>query len=642
MRSFRILDVITSPEDLKVLSDDELIILAKEIREEIVATTSLTGGHVASSLGAVEIILAAHSLLHTPKDHLVFDVGHQAYAHKLLTGRLNEFKTLRTYGGISGFPKPSESPYDVHPSGHASDSLSIAAGLAKAKKLNDSDEKIVAVIGDASLSGGMAFEALNYIGQEQLPLVIILNDNEMSISHNVGALMKHLGNIRANQNYRTTRDAVQERLESGGAVGNALVNFGRSMKESMKQFFLPHSMIFEQLGIVCTMPINGNNLREMKEMLATVLDMDGPVLIHAVTKKGAGYEPAENDPVRFHGTGPFDMATGNAVKKESAAPTYTSVFGKELCRIAEEDKRIIAITAAMRDGTGLKEFSERFPDQFVDVGIAEEHALGMAAGLAIAGLKPVVALYSTFLQRAFDQVIIDAALPDLDIVFAIDRAGLVGEDGPTHHGQFDLAYLREIPSMRIMAPSNEAELVGALHTALALSGPVALRYPRGEGTGAPIPSDPELWEVGKARIAFEGGSNDEEARGKQREGEGPDVAILAFGCRVAPSAEAARLLAAEGIRARVYDMRWVKPIDEEAIREAATARLIVTVENGVIAGGAGSAVLEAMARLRLQTPVVVLGIPDTFVAQGKTGLLLRDLKIDGPGIAETIKEQFDK
>ena len=503
----RILDAIKSPADLKVLTNDELRILASEIRSQIIETTSKTGGHVAPSLGAVEIILAVHSLINAPTDKLVFDVGHQAYAHKLLTGRLADFDTLRTYGGISGFPRPDESPYDVHPSGHASDSLSIALGLAKARELRGSDEKIVAIIGDASLSGGMAFEALNLIGQLQLPIVIILNDNEMSISRNVGALGRHLGAIRSSQSYRQARDSSQEILEGSGKLGRAFVNFGRNAKDSIKHFFVPESMLFEQLGIICTPPIDGHNLDDLKDMIGTALAADAPVLVHAVTKKGAGYAPAEEDPERFHGLGSYDIATGKSAKKLSGPPTYTEVFGQALVREARVDEHIVAITAAMQSGTGLKPFAREFPDRFVDVGIAEENAVGMAAGLALGGCKPVVAIYSTFLQRAYDQMVVDGALAKSNIVFAIDRAGLVGDDGPTHHGVYDIAYCRMIPGMRVIAPSDEAELVCALHTALKLRGPLAVRYPRGSALGVALPDQPCMLPEGKSRVVREGGKS---------------------------------------------------------------------------------------------------------------------------------------
>ena len=407
MSDSRILDIVSSPADLKLLNDEELSILAQEVREEIITVTSQTGGHVASSLGAVEIILATHSVLDCPHDKFVFDVGHQAYAHKLVTGRLDEFRTLRSYGGLSGFPKPGESPYDVHPSGHASDSLSVALGLAKARDLADTDERIVALIGDAALSGGMAFEALNHIGQAQTPLVVILNDNEMSISRNVGALMKHLGYMRTSTQYRETRDSLQEALESRGVLGNALANFGRNVKESMKQFVIPRSMIFEQLGILCTAPIDGHDIGLLKETLHVALQTNGPVLMHVVTRKGAGYEPAVQNPEKFHGIAPYCIETGEVKKKSGAAPTYTSVFGEALVKEARRDERIVAITAAMKGGTGLDTFAEEFPERFIDAGIAEEHAVGLASGLATGGRKPIVAIYSTFLQRAVDQMIIN-------------------------------------------------------------------------------------------------------------------------------------------------------------------------------------------------------------------------------------------
>lgn len=617
----RILDCISSPSDLKLLSNDELEILAWEIREEIVSVSAKTGGHVASSLGAVEIILAVHSLIDSPRDKFVFDVGHQAYAHKLVTGRLKEFSTLRTFGGISGFTRPDESPHDVHPSGHASDSLSIALGLAKARELRGGTEKVVALIGDAGLSGGMAFEALNIIGQMQLPLVIILNDNEMSISRNVGGLVRHLGALRSSAKYRQVRDTAQERLESGGAVGQTLVNFGRSMKDSMKQFVLPQStMIFEQLGILCTPPVDGHNIDSLKDILATALEADGPVMVHAVTRKGAGYKPAVDDPVRFHGVGPFDIESGADIKKDAGAPSYTSVFGKALVAEARADERIVAITAAMRGGTGLDPFFDAFPDRAFDVGIAEENAVGMASGLAFAGMKPVVAIYSTFLQRAIDQIVIDTALSKLDVVFAIDRAGLVGADGPTHHGMFDIAYMRMIPHMRVIAPSNEVELVSALHTALELGGPVAVRYPRSSVQGLELPDQPEIMPYGKGDI--------------RRDGE--DIAILAFGSMVQTALKAADLLAEQGVDARVVDMRWAKPIDHDAVEHAAQTKLVVTLEDGVKCGGAGEGVLDMLARIGATTPVLVLGIDDRFVPHGPPAQLMEAIGLDERGVCDSI------
>ena len=625
MANDRLLDVIDEPCALKLLSNEELEILAGELREEIVATASHTGGHVASSLGAVDIIVACHSVLNCPKDKIVFDVGHQAYAHKLLTGRREAFATQRTFGGISGFPKPSESPYDAHPSGHASDSLSVALGLAKARDLAGTDEKIVAIIGDAAIAGGMAFEALNHIGQAQTPMVIILNDNEMSISRNVGALMKHFGAMRSSTQYQQTRDSVQDALEHSGNAGRALVQFGRSMKDSMKQFFLASSMIYEQLGIQCTTPIDGHNIGLLREILQTALSANGPVIVHVVTKKGEGYAPALNNPVAFHGVGAFDPATGKALKKPSTAPSYTNVFGDALVAEARKDKRIVAITAAMKTGTGLTGFAEEFPKRFIDTGITEGHAVGLASGLAFGGMKPVVAIYSTFLQRGIDQAIIDVALSNLDVVFAIDRAGLVGEDGPTHHGVFDLAYMRMIPNMRVLAPSNEAELVNALHTALELGGPFAIRYPRGAAAGVPLPEEPCVLECGRAQTLREGS----------------DVALLAFGRMVGHTLKAAELLDAAGVSARVVDMRWVKPLDIDAVVAAASTKLVVTLEEGVIMGGAGSAVMETMADKALTTPVLQLGIPDEFVTQGTTNELFRSLNLHPEGIAQSVSERLD-
>ena len=620
----RILDAVASPRDLKALTEEDLTILADEIRQEIVAVTSHTGGHVASSLGAVEIILALHSLLDCPKDKIVFDVGHQAYAHKLVTGRLDRFKTLRQYQGLSGFTKPSESPYDVHCSGHASDSLSIALGLAKARALKGTDEKVVAVIGDASLAGGMAFEALNAIGQAQLPLVIVLNDNEMSISRNVGALVKHLGFMRATKEYRETRDHLQDFLEQHGRIGESAVNLGRNLKDSLKQLVIPNAMIFEQLGIVCTVPIDGHDIHALRETFASVLEADGPVLVHVVTKKGHGYAPAEADPETFHGVGPYDIATGASKKKSGGAPSYTSVFGAALVHEAAANPDVVGITAAMKGGTGLTALAERFPDRCIDAGIAEENAVGMAAGLAFGGKKPVVAIYSTFMQRAIDQMILDNVISGNDVVFCLDRAGLVGDDGPTHHGVFDLVYTRMMPGMRVFAPSDEAELVNGLHTALALGGPFCLRYPRGSAEGVPVPAVPEILEPGVAR----------------RLREGDDVAILAFGRMVGHARAAAELLSERGVDARVVDMRWVKPLDRVAIANAAKTKLVVTVEEGVVDGGAGEGVLEALSDMACDVPTLVLGIPDRFVGQGPVDLLFKEIGLDAESIARRIEEKL--
>lgn len=619
----RILDSIDSPDKLKLLTDEELSILANEIRHEIVDVTSKNGGHVASSLGAVEIILAVHSLIDSPHDRFLFDVGHQSYAHMLVTGRLNEFSTLRQYKGLSGFPKPHSNPHDVHPSGHASDSLSVACGLARARDMRGEQQKIVALIGDASLAGGMAFEALNDIGQAQTPLVIILNDNEMSISRNVGAMAMHLGALRVSGGYRKGRDSIQDFMESSlGPAGKAMVALGKGAKESMKQFVLSDTMLFEQLGIVCTPPVDGHNIPALKRTIGHALESDVPVLVHVVTKKGAGYGPAEEDPSRFHGVGPYDIATGKSTKPKANNLTYTQAFTKSLMREAALDDSICAVSAAMVDGTGLRPFADEHASRCFDVGIAEGHAVGMASGLALGGQKPVVALYSTFLQRAIDQAIINVSLENQHVVFAIDRAGLVGDDGPTHHGMFDMALLRTVPNMKIIAPSNEAELAHALHTALRLEGPVALRYPRGEAAGVPLPDDALMMQPGHARTVRDGN----------------DAAILAFGRMVSYAMDAAELLQQQGINARVVDMRWVKPLDEEAIRAAAETDTIVTVEDGVAIGGAGSGVEETLFEMGLTPKVKVLGLPDKFVAQGKVNQLFADLGLDAQGIAKAVVE----
>lgn len=619
----RIIDAITNPHDVSCLTNDELEILCAELREQIVQTTSRTGGHLASSLGAVEIIVALHSLLHCPQDKIVFDVGHQAYAHKLLTDRRDRFDTLRQLDGISGFTSPLESEYDVHHSGHASDSLSIALGLAEARALAGTHFKIATVIGDAALGGGMAFEALNHIGQEQLPMLIVLNDNEMSISRPVGALVRHLGYMRAATQYRDARDAVQSAMEEKGRIGQGLVDFGRNMKDSIKQFVVPHAMIFEQLGITCTAPVDGHDVAALRETFEVALRSNGPILVHVITTKGHGYEPAQSNPELFHGVKPFDVTTGQTIKDPSAPPsnpTYTSVFGTCMVREAENDPDVVAITAAMQDGTGLVQFAEKFPRRFFDTGITEEHAVGLAAGLSIAGKKPVVAIYSTFLQRALDQIVIDNALDGNHVVWAIDRAGLVGDDGPTHHGVFDLVYLRMIPHMKILAPSDEAELACALHTALQLDGPVAVRYPRGEAEGAQMPDAPEVLEVGKAVVRKKGS----------------DVALLAFGRMVHVALEAAGILAEQGVKARVVDMRWVKPLDTKAIAKAVETKLVATLEEAVLAGGVGQAVLAEVVAQGSHTPVVTFGLPDEFVAQGPVPEILKRLGLDGHAVAEAI------
>ncbi len=632
----RILDGISCPADLKGLTFEQLEQLAREIREEMVQTTSCTGGHLAPSLGVVELTIGIHRALDCPEDKLVFDVGHQAYVHKLLTGRASRFGTLRTYGGLSGFTKREESEYDMHDSGHASDSLSIALGLALARDARGGHEEIVAVIGDGSMTGGMAFEAMNYIGHVKTDITIVLNDNEMSISHNVGALAAYLGRIRLHPRYIQVRDTVEQRVGGAGRVGRFMMNAGDDFKESFKQFlfrriatpgkYVTPGMFFEDLGIKYVGPIDGHNIQDVQTALERAKGYNGPVLLHFVTRKGEGYEPAACNPDAFHGVGAFDVETGVACSKGGPV-SYTKAFSEALLAEAAADERIVAITAAMSTGTGLDAFAQQYPDRFYDVGIAEANAVGMAAGLALGGQVPVVAIYSTFLQRAFDQVIVNVALQGQHVVFCLDRAGVVGEDGPTHHGVFDIAYLRLIPNMTVLAPSNEAELSDALHTALSLDGPVALRYPRGSGEGVEIPSTRSVWE---------------RARSVSRR-EGTDVEILAVGRMVGVALEAAELLAADGVSAAVRDMRWIKPLDVEAVREASdSGRLIVTIEEGTQMGGFGSAVLEELARLDSEADALCLAIPDHFVVHGAMDLLLSELGLDPQGVHDSILSRMGR
>ncbi|MDR2108704.1 MAG: 1-deoxy-D-xylulose-5-phosphate synthase [Coriobacteriales bacterium] len=581
---------ILSPEHLRGLTLDDLECLAAEIRARLIEVTAKNGGHLAASLGTVEVTLALHLLYDFSCDRLVFDVGHQAYAHKILTGRNDAFESLRSYDGVCGFPRRDESVYDAHDAGHASDSLSIAVGLALARDLRGSDERVVALIGDAALSGGMAFEALNQIGHERSDLTIVLNDNEMSISRSVGAMSLYLAKLRVSRPYVTARDALEGGLSRAGQPGRALVRAGELAKSSFKKLVVP-GMFFEDMGIRYIGPIDGHNIAALLRAFKIARSAAGPVLVHTVTRKGRGFEPAERQPDVFHGVGRFDPQTGALQKEQAETESYTTLFSKALIAEATTDADIVAVTAAMEEGTGLAAFRRTFPARFFDVGIAEEHAVALAAGLALGGKKPVVAIYSTFLQRAFDQLMIDVAQQSQHVVFAVDRAGLVGEDGPTHHGAFDLAYLRSVPGMRVLAPAAADDIADCLHTALALGdGPVALRYPRGTApTNASLERPPELLPMGVAR----------------RLRDGRDVAILAVGRFVSVALEAAALLEQCGIEALVYNMLWVKPLDENAVAAACATGLVVTVEDGVVNGGFGSAVLEAVA-----------GHPEWFGAAG--------------------------
>jgi 1-deoxy-D-xylulose-5-phosphate synthase len=620
---------IPSSAEIRALSTTQLNELASCIRKRLIEVTSVNGGHLASSLGAVELILALHRVYDFPVDHLVFDVGHQSYAHKLITDRASRFDTLRTYQGLSGFTRRAESPYDTHDAGHASDSLSIALGLALARDLNGRSEEVIAFIGDAALSGGMAFEALNQIGQLGTDMTIVLNDNEMSISRSVGALSLYLGKARTSKPYTALRDTVEGRISSAGRVGRFLVNAGETAKGSFKKLMVPGTF-FEDMGIVYIGPIDGHNIEAVTEALRVSRKAKGPVLIHAVTQKGRGYAPAEMQPDVFHGVGCYDPDTGHLGVRPGSNPTFTATFADALLREARANPNIVAITAAMADGTGLTPFKEAYPHRFFDVGIAEEHAVALAGGFALGGKLPVVAIYSTFLQRAFDQLVINVALQEQHVVFCVDRAGLVGEDGSTHHGLLDLAYLRCVPNLRIVAPANRQQLDDALHTALSVGeGPIALRYPRGMIPDPLSPGEdrtPQILPIGKAI--------------KLREGE--DVSILAVGRMVGQAQKAADLLALRGIEASVYNMLWVKPIDKEAVFQAASSPLVVTLEEGTIVGGFGAAVLEVLARDSTgeatypETRVLNMGVPDGFVGQGSIELLFEKLGLTAAQIAEKV------
>ena len=614
----KILDTIESPADLADLSYEQLNRLAFELRAEMIAATSLHGGHLAPSLGSVELIIALHRVLDCPRDRLVFDVGHQAYAHKLLTGRRKQFKTLRTYEGISGFPKITESAYDAHDSGHASDSLSTALGYALARDLDGSDATIAALIGDASFTGGMALEALNDIGRANTPLLIVLNDNGMSISPNVGGFSTYLAKVRMSDQYTPLRNHVEDAFNASGTLGRLLMRGGNAAKESFKQFVLPGATFLEGFGVTYIGPVDGHDIQTLEEILRDAKALEGPVVIHAVTMKGKGYGPAEKNPALFHGVGPFDIASGTPKPKSNANPTWTQVFSDELIKLAEDDPSIVAITAAMASGTGLSAFAKAYPERFFDVGIAEEHAVGMASSLALAGKKPVVAIYSTFMQRAIDQAIVNVGLQKAHVVFCLDRAGLVGDDGPTHHGVFDLVYLRMIPNMRILAPSSDEELRMALRCAMALEGAVAIRYPRGS---APVASGAcEPWQEGHAV--------------KVRDG--ADGALLALGRMVDVAREVAEVAARQGVELSIWDMRWAKPIDADALRDAAHTGHIFTLEDGVITGGFGSGVLELLSDMGESCPVRRFGIPDTFVTQGPVDKLFEVLGLDAESISAEV------
>ncbi|NPA49164.1 MAG: 1-deoxy-D-xylulose-5-phosphate synthase [Thermodesulfobacteria bacterium] len=615
-----LLEKINSPEDLKKLKLSQLEKLAGELRKVIVETVAETGGHLAPNLGVIELTIALHYVFDSPKDKIVWDVGHQAYAHKLLTGRREKFHTLRQYGGIAGFPKRSESPHDIVDVGHSSTSISVGLGIVTAQELLGKEGKVVVVIGDGSMTAGLAFEGLNNAGHLKKDLIVILNDNEMSISPNVGALSSFLSRKLTGPLARRFKREL-ESLMSHLPGGEHLVHAIKKSEDALKCILTP-GMLFEALGFRYVGPIPGHNLETLVKTLKNVKELEGPTLVHVLTKKGKGYPPAEREPERFHGLGPFDVKTGKPKPGKPKPPSYTSVFSKLMVRLGEEEPRLVAITAAMPTGTGLKAFAERFPERFFDVGIAEQHAVTFAAGLAIGGLIPVCAIYSTFLQRAYDQIIHDVALMNLHVVFAIDRGGIVGEDGPTHQGQFDLSYLRVIPNMVVMAPKDENELQHMLYTAVKHDGPIAVRYPRGAGEGVSLDWELQEIPIGKAEVLKEG----------------EDILLLAIGNMVYPSLRAAEILAQEGISATVVNARFVKPLDEELfLRLAKKAALVVTVEENTLHGGFGAAVLELFSREGLLTPVKCIGLPDKFLEHGAPQLLREKYGLTSESIAKNVK-----
>ena len=617
-----LLETINSPDDLKRIPAHKLGALASELRQIIIETCSKNGGHLAPSLGVVELTIAMHRVFQTPADKIIWDVGHQAYAHKILTGRRDSFGTLRTKDGISGFPKRHESPHDAFDVGHSSTSISAATGFAVARDLDGRSNKVLAVIGDGSMTGGIAYEGINHAGHLNKDLVVILNDNEMSIAENVGAISNFLTRTASSEfvlRFKKNTELFLKRLDNS----NSVLQMARKLEESFKGFLTP-GMLFEAFGFDYIGPIDGHDLPKLIETLENVKRFDDAVLIHVLTKKGKGYKPAEENPSLFHGVGPFDIASGKVLKGKGGAASYTAVFGSALCKLAAEDERVAAITAAMPDGTGLTGFSKEFPDRFFDVGIAEQHGVTFAAGLAAEGYRPVFAVYSSFLQRAYDQVFHDVCLQNLPVTFALDRSGVVGSDGPTHHGAFDLSYLRHLPNLTLMAPKDENELQHMLATAINLGSPAALRYPRGNGYGVALDQNLAPLPVGRAEVLREG----------------KDAAVLALGTMVQPALEAARLLEAEnGISLAVINARFVKPLDGELIQKLAQKHpCLITIEENALQGGFGTAVLELLEEQGGGgVRVLRLGYPDSYIPQAEQHELREMLGLDCNGIAASIK-----
>ena len=616
-----LLEQINTSADVKQLSRKELIILARDIRNRIIDVVSKNGGHLASSLGAVELTIAIHYVFDLPKDTLIWDVGHQSYAHKMLSGRNKQFHTLRQHKGISGFSKTKESPYDGFTVGHSSTSISAGLGVCYGKYLNKNNSDVISVIGDGSLTAGLAYEGLNQTGDLKRNSIVILNDNDMSISANVGALSSFLSRTFSAKYLQTMRNQFGAFLKSLPKIGDDMYNIAKRSEESFKTFITP-GMLFEAFNFDYFGPIDGHNLDHLIDILKNIRNPKDPVLLHVTTKKGKGYPPAEKNPVYFHGVGSFSVDTGASQKSLNPIPSYTQVFGHQMVRLAKENKKIVAVTAAMPEGTGLIEFSKLFPDRFFDVGIAEQHAVTFSAGLASQGLKPVVAIYSTFLQRAFDQILHDVCIDSYPVVFAIDRGGIVGEDGPTHHGLFDYSYLRCMPNMTIMAPKDENELARMLVTAIDHDGPVALRYPRGRGQGVQIDQPPCPIEIGKAKVVF---------------CQGEDLLMIAIGKSVCEALKAASILKTKGINTTVINARFVKPLDSQLIIEyAQKINQIITIEEHVLDGGFGSAVMEVLLDNGVSgIELKRIGIKNTFVEHGPQDVLQKEYGIDHTAIIDT-------
>jgi 1-deoxy-D-xylulose-5-phosphate synthase len=615
----RILDSIDSPQQLRTLTTAQMEQLAKEIRHEIIEKVSVKGGHLAPNLGVVELTMALHYVFDTPKDLLVWDIGHQAYVHKLLTGRRDRFHTIRQFGGLSGYLRREESSYDVFGASHASTSISAALGLAVARDLQGEHFKVVAIIGDGALTGGMALEAINNAGSLKKNLIVVLNDNEKSISDNVGALHHYLGKLRHVQtlkSYQRMRDMAKGSIEKLPVLGDKAREAAGRAEISLKNIVLPSKsgMIFEELGFKFFGPFDGHDLPLMLDVFENIKQIEGPVMVQVVTKKGKGWEFAEKDSTKWHGPGAYDVTTGTIKKNAADPPTYTEIFANTLVELAEKDMSIVGITAAMAEGTGLKKMHQRFPERYFDVGIAEQHAVTFAAGLAAGNMRAVVAIYSTFMQRAYDQIIHDVCMQNLHVVFAMDRAGIVGEDGPTQHGAFDIGFMRLIPSMKVMAPKDENELRHMLYTAIYMDGPVSLRYPRGKGVGVALDSELHALEIGKAELL---------SPSTLEQAEQQECAILAYGSTVAQAELAAKELAEEGIAVAVVNARWAKPLDAEMIiRLAQGTRRLVTIEDHVVAGGFGSAVLELLESKGIHDiDVRVIGCPDKPIEHGAPSIL---------------------